>query len=356
MERLRSKKCEFVRTESIRLRERDDMKKIIRRFRLEYDYLSNFYPACVQVDGLEYLSSEAAFQAAKCAKAEDRLLFTELNSNDSKRLGHNIPVRPDWENVRIGAMEKVVRAKFTQNPHLARFLVETGEAELVEGNSWHDTFWGVDLKTGEGENHLGKILMALREDFRQNGIPTQESVLPCRQEVSADDILVQFREITQVLCDCIVNATNETLLPNDGVDIAIHRAAGSGLLEACRILGSCGVTESKLTGGFRLPAAYVIHTVGPHYGMKDDAALLAKTYRNVLDLAAEHGIHSIAFPAISTGRCSYPKKAATEIAMRSVRQWKREHPEKPMEVLFADVDLTIYRYFCEALKDTEECV
>lgn len=330
------------------------MRRIIRRFRLEYDYLSNFYPACVQVDGLEYLSSEAAFQAAKCAKAEDRLLFAELNSNDSKRLGHQVPVRSDWEAVRIGEMEKVVRAKFTQNPHLARFLMETGDAELIEGNSWHDTFWGVDLKTGEGENHLGKILMALREDFQQNGIPAQENVPTCRQEVSADGILIQFREITQVPCDCIVNATNETLLPNDVVDIAIHRAAGPELLEACRTLEGCGITEAKLTGGFRLAAAYVIHTVGPHYGVKDDAALLDRTYRNVLDLASEHGICSIAFPAISTGRFSYPKKAAAEIAVRSVRQWKRKHPNDLIKVIFADVDLTIYRYFCEALKGLEE--
>ena len=330
------------------------MKRIIRRFRLEYDYLSNFYPACVQVDGLEYLSSEAAFQAAKCAKAEDRLLFTELNSNDSKRLGHEVSVRSDWEAVRIEEMEKVVRAKFTQNPHLARFLVETGDAELIEGNSWHDTFWGVDLKTGEGENHLGKILMALREDFQKNGIPTQENALPCRQEISADGIQVQFREITQVPCDCIVNATNETLLAGDSVDTAIHRAAGPELLEACRLLGGCGVTEVKLTGGFRLAASYVIHTVGPHYGVKDDAALLAMTYRNVLDLAAERGIRSIAFPAISTGEFSYPKKVATAIAVNSVRQWKREHPEYPVEVLFADVDLATYRYFCEALKEPVE--
>lgn len=330
------------------------MKRIIHRFRLKYDYLSNFYPACVQVDGLEYLCSEAAYQAAKCANAEDRLLFVELNSNDSKRLGRNIPVRSDWEKVRIGEMEKIVRAKFTQNPHLAQFLMETEDAELIEGNSWHDTFWGVDLKTGEGENHLGRILMALREDFRQNGIPAQENVPPSRQEVSADGIVVQFREITQVPCDGIVNATNETLLPNDGVDIAIHRAAGPGLLEACRALDSCDVTEAKLTGGFRLTATYVIHTVGPHYGVKDDAALLAMTYRNVLDLAVEHGIHSIAFPAISTGRFSYPKKAATEIAVRSVRQWKRKHPNDLIKVIFADVDLPIYRYFCEVLKGLEE--
>ena len=169
---------------------------------------------------------------------------------------------------------------------------------------------------------------------------------------------MQFREITQVPCDCIVNATNETLLAGDSVDTAIHRAAGPELLEACRLLGGCGVTEAKPTGAFRLAAAYVIHTVGPHYGTKDDAALLAMTYRNVLDLAAEHGIRSIAFPAISTGRFSYPKKSATEIAVRSVRQWKREHPGNHVEVLFADVDLAIYRCFCEALKapvELSEC-
>ena len=79
--------------------------------------------------------------------------------------------------------------------------------------------------------------------------------------------------------------------------------------------------------------------------------MLAETYRSVLNLAAEHGIRFIAFPAISTGRFSYPKKAATEIAVRSVRQWKREHPNDLIKVMFADVDLTIYRYFCEALKD-----
>ena len=90
------------------------MEQKIKRFRQEYDYLSNFYPACLQVDGLEYLCSEAAYQAAKCAKAEDRLLFTELNSNDSKILGRKVPQRFDWEEVKVQEMEKILRAKFTQ--------------------------------------------------------------------------------------------------------------------------------------------------------------------------------------------------------------------------------------------------
>lgn len=326
------------------------MEQKIKRFRQEYDYLSNFYPACVQVDGLEYLSSEAAYQAAKCAKVEDRLLFTELNSNDSKILGRKVPQRFDWEEVKVQEMEKILRAKFTQNPHLAQFLVETGDAELIEGNTWHDTFWGVDLKTGEGENHLGKLLMALREDFQQNGIPERKEAPPFRQEGSADSICVQLRDITQIPCDCIVHAATESV----GDSAAIYRAAGSQLLEQYHSLGGCGVTEAKLTDGYRLPAKYVIHTVGPHYGVKDDAALLAQTYQNVLDLAAEQGMHSIAFPAISVGRFSYPKKAAAEIAVTSVRQWKQEHPDYPLEVIFADVDLTLYRDFCEALKVRRE--
>src|SRR5699024_4861058 len=102
--------------------------------------------------------------------------------------------------------------------------------------------------------------------------------------------------------------------------------------------------------GYRLAAKYVIHTVGPHYGVKDDAALLAQTYQNTLDLASKQNIHSIAFPAISVGRFSYPKKAAAEIAVSSIRQWKQKHSDYPLKVIFADVDLTLYRSFCEALK------
>ncbi len=324
--------------------------KRIDRFRLEYDYLSNFYPACVKVDGLEYLSSEAAFQAAKCAKLEDRIPFTELGSNDSKRMGRKVPLRPDWEKVKIREMEKIVRAKFTQNPHLARFLVETGDAELVEGNTWHDVFWGVDLKTGEGENHLGKILMALREDFQRNGIPELDEPAHFRCEASDDGIQVQFRDITQISCDCIVNAANETLLGGGGVDAAIHRAAGPDLLEECRMLGGCRITEAKITGGYRLSAKYVIHTVGPHYGVQGDAYLLALTYQNVLDLATAYDIHSIAFPAISAGKFSYPKAEAAKIAVDAVRQWKLVHPDYALEVIFADVDMTVYHAFCNILK------
>jgi len=323
----------------------------ITRFRLAYDFLSNFYPTTVSIDGIEYLSSEAAFQAYKCKDIEDRQQFTKISADESKRLGRKVELRNNWDRVKLDVMRRVVRAKFEQHPNLAQYLLDTGDADLIEGNTWHDIYWGVDLKTGEGENHLGKILMALRQEFRENGLPKLDISLQNYMTYEADDgICLQFRDITEIKCDCIVNAANETLLGGGGVDAAIHRAAGSELLEECRTLGGCGVTGAKLTQGYRLPARYVIHTVGPHYGVKGDAELLALTYRNVLDLAADHDVHSIAFPAISAGKFSYPKEAATRIAVKTIRDWKNEHSDYEMQVILTCVDMGIYNGFQQALK------
>lgn len=211
----------------------------------------------------------------------------------------------------------------------------------------------MDLKTGAGENHLGKILMALREEFQKNGLPEQDQTLNFRYEKSEDGIQVQLRDITQIPCDCIVNTTNETLLGSGGVDIAIHRAAGPQLLEACRALGGCCTTEAKLTGGYRLAARWIIHTVGPRYPIPRHTELLVQTYQNVLDLAKEHGLHSIALSAISTGRFSYPKAEAAVVAVDAVRRWKREHSDYALEIIFADMDLVTYRCFCKAFKTKE---
>jgi O-acetyl-ADP-ribose deacetylase len=130
-------------------------------------------------------------------------------------------------------------------------------------------------------------------------------------------------DITTLSVDAIVNAAHPTLLGGGGVDGAIHSAAGPELKAACKRLGGCKTGEAKLTAGFRLPARYVIHTVGPVWrgGNSREDKLLANCYRHSLDLAAEHGVRSIAFPAISTGAYGFPRETAAAIAIATVRDF-----------------------------------
>ncbi|MBR5110048.1 MAG: DUF1768 domain-containing protein [Clostridia bacterium] len=133
-----------------------------------YTFLSNFYEAPVTYDGLTYGSAEAAFQAQKCMAKEEKLPFTEARPGKSKGMGRRVKLRPDWEQVKVGLMAEIVRAKFSQNEELKQKLLETGEKRLAEGNTWGDTFWGVDLRSGRGENHLGVILMQVRDELLKN--------------------------------------------------------------------------------------------------------------------------------------------------------------------------------------------
>lgn len=128
-------------------------------------FLSNMYPCPVVYKGVAYKCSESAFQAAKCAKPEDAARFPQLDGYAAKRLSRMCPRDPHWTEKSIQVMTEILRAKFTQNPDLEAKLLETGDAELVEGNSWGDTFWGVC--NGEGENHLGKCLMEIREELKK---------------------------------------------------------------------------------------------------------------------------------------------------------------------------------------------
>jgi O-acetyl-ADP-ribose deacetylase (regulator of RNase III) len=153
-------------------------------------------------------------------------------------------------------------------------------------------------------------------------------------------------DITRLALDAIVNAANESLLGGGGVDGAIHRAAGPDLLAECRALGGCPTGEARLTAGHRLPARHVIHTVGPVWrgGGRGEDALLAACYRNALRLAAERGLATLAFPAISTGVYGFPLERATRIAMQEVREGLARHPALRLVVFccFSEGDAALY--------------
>lgn len=154
-------------------------------------------------------------------------------------------------------------------------------------------------------------------------------------------------DITKVKADAIVNAANESLLGGEGVDGAIHSAAGPKLLEECATLGGCKYGEAKITKGYNLPAKYVIHTVGPRWldGDGNEKKLLAQCYQNSLELAEENNINSIAFPAISTGDFGMPIEATAPIAIKEVSKFLKNSKivQSVTFVLFSQKDFDIYR-------------
>jgi O-acetyl-ADP-ribose deacetylase (regulator of RNase III) len=156
-------------------------------------------------------------------------------------------------------------------------------------------------------------------------------------------IKVVRADITSLAVDALVNAANETLLGGGGVDGAIHRAAGPGLRQACQKIGGCPTGEARITLGFRLPATWVIHTVGPVWrgGDEGEPDLLVACYKNSFDLALQNGVSTIAFPSISTGAYGYPIEAATGVAVGVMRSYE-DRLEKIICCCFSDDDRKIY--------------
>ncbi|MGV1097950.1 O-acetyl-ADP-ribose deacetylase [Thiovibrio sp. JS02] len=160
-------------------------------------------------------------------------------------------------------------------------------------------------------------------------------------------------DITTLAVEAIVNAANNSLLGGGGVDGAIHRAAGPGLLEECRRLGGCPTGEARISKGYNLPACFVIHTVGPvwHGGAQGEAALLAGCYRSCFALIREHHLQSVAFPAVSTGVYGYPKEEAARIAIRETRRALAENADLA-RVLFVCFNPATRAAYEKALTET----
>ena len=176
--------------------------------------------------------------------------------------------------------------------------------------------------------------------------------MPVRESMAASSNKLELLrgDITKVAVDAIVNAANTTLLGGGGVDGAIHRAAGPELLEECRSLGGCRPGEAKITRGYRLPARFIIHTVGPFWngGKRGEAAVLANCYRNSLGIAVKNRVKTIAFPAISCGAYRYPMVEAAKIAIATTREFLQAHSEMG-KVIFVVLGDEIFAFYRELL-------
>jgi len=169
-----------------------------------------------------------------------------------------------------------------------------------------------------------------------------------------DRLEIMLGDITRLEVDAIVNAANESLLGGGGVDGAIHRAAGPELLAECKQLRGCRTGESRITAGYRLPAKFVIHTVGPVWrgGSNREPELLASCYRTSLSLAVEHGIETLAYPAISCGVYGYPYEPAARIAIRETTSFL-DQQESIQKIVFACFGDELYRVYERVLREIE---
>ena len=323
----------------------------------KYGEFSNWYERPFVIDDFKFFCVEQYMMAQKAKLFHDAENYTKiLRANTAKGckwLGKQVTPfdAKAWDVVKYDIVKTGNRAKFEQNHDLKELLLSTGDSILAEASP-KDKIWGIamDAKTAAktdpskwpGENLLGKILMELREEFGGGQLKEAEP------DVKPTELRMIRADITKLSdVDAIVNAANHSLLGGSGVDGAIHSAAGRELLEECRRLNGCETGEAKITGAYKIPCRYIIHTVGPIWsgGRRNEAKLLADCYRNSLQLAVENGIRRIAFPSISTGVYGYPKDQAAEIAVNTVNEFVKANPRKLELVewaLFDDDTLRVY--------------
>lgn len=181
------------------------MENAVKMFRGQYAFLSNMHPASFLWDGRMYLNAEAAFQSAKCLAPFERDQFSHMDGKTAKREGKKVLLRPDWERVKLGLMKEIVTAKFAQNEDMLQQLIATGSMTLTEGNMWNDTFWGVSLKTGKGENHLGRILMEVRAALGGEALLkhlTIEQKDKTQKKAQLDKQILDLQAQADALCTC----------------------------------------------------------------------------------------------------------------------------------------------------------
>lgn len=199
-----------------------------------------------------------------------------------------------------------------------------------------------------------EAILASPTPFNIQNRMIKELLADAKKNKQQNAISVWRGDITTLDCDAIVNAANSTLLGGGGVDGAIHRAAGPQLLEECKTLGGCTTGAAKITYGYNLPASYIIHTVGPIYNGKVEQRLeLADCYKNSLDLARKHHLHSIAFPAISTGAYAYPVDEAARIALLTCTEWINANADYGMSVVLTCFNSGVYNAYQELVKKAQ---
>lgn len=317
----------------------------------EYGFLSNWYQSEFEVDGKKFTSCEQFIMYQKCKILGEYYLANQIMSTDDpavqKELARNTAKYNErlWAGRRQAVAVRGLYAKFSQNEELKEKLLATNDAYLVEA-SWTDRTWacGISMKSEDrkemtkwrGANILGFALMEVRNMLGNSGSNEPKT-----------SITIKVADITTLSCDAIVNAAKTSLLGGGGVDGAIHKAAGPELLAECETLNGCKTGQAKITAGYKLPAKHVIHTVGPVYsGKSSDEFLLACCYENSLSLARDKDIHSIAFPAISTGVYGYPIAEATQVAVNTVKSWVERNDDYEMDIIFccySESDAQVYR-------------